>query len=97
MRRNGGLVAQRSHERFDIVIGKRGMVLDLVHLGFLRQKVVEMASQASWVLAIAITLHLGPVEDTLDAAANSAGGFSLGRPDWLKNLHHKAGVDRGDR
>src|SRR5262245_1178414 len=72
-------------------------MFDLVHLGFLRQQGVEVTTQTSWILAIAVPAHPGPVQDPLDTTANPACCLRLGCPDWLQHLHHQAGVDGGHR
>jgi hypothetical protein len=73
--------------------GQRGMVFDFVHLGFLRQQVIEVTAQAGRILALAIPLHFRPIQDTLDAAPHPAGGLGLANPDRPQHLHHEAGVD----
>src|SRR5262245_27591810 len=62
-----------------------------------REEMVEMAAPPRRVLAAAKLADLGPIQDALDAAANSARRLRLRRPDRLEHLQHQGRVDRPDR
>src|SRR5215469_15342854 len=60
------LSSELAHERTDLRIGQRPVVLDPSDLGFPRQQVFEMAAPASRVLTLPVAACRGPVEDCFD-------------------------------
>jgi hypothetical protein len=85
--------AQLDHERGDLVIRQRRMMLDTANLATTRQQVFEMAAPARRVFASAITARRRPIDDRFDAAAHPAGGFGLRGPDRLQRSHDEPDVD----
>src|SRR5215472_14162501 len=73
------------------------MMPDAPYLGASRQKLVEVAAPLRGVLPLAQAQGFCPVQDRLDAAADTTGRFGLLGPDRLQNLEHESGVDRAHR
>jgi hypothetical protein len=57
-----------------------------------REQIIGLATPAGWILPVAKAS--GPVEDTLDAAAQPARGLQPRAPDRLQHLHNEPDIDR---
>src|SRR5262249_17054081 len=68
-------------------------MLDLPHLSFGGQQVVEVPAPSGRVLARAIAAHLGPVEHSFHAPAHPRGCLGLPGPDRFEHLEHEPGID----
>ena len=88
------LLPQLGHERGDLGIGQRRMVLDPPHLRSRRQQVFEMAAPPRRVLALPVAARGRPIENHFDPAAHPARGFGLLGPDRLERLQHQPDIDR---
>jgi hypothetical protein len=66
------------------------MMLDARDLRSWGQQRPEVTAPAGRVLALAVALHLCPIEDFLDAPAQARSGLGLHRPDWLQHPHDSA-------
>lgn len=71
-------------------------MLDLVNFPLRRQKRIQMAFPARGILALPIPFHLGPIEDRLDPAAQTARGLCLRRPDRSQRLQYMIRRDSSD-
>src|SRR5665648_263071 len=73
---------------------QRRMMTHLLDLRARRKKLVKVPSPSGWVLAIAISADLRPVEYAFDTSTKPPCGLRLCFPDRFKHLHNKPDVDR---
>src|SRR3954451_8959052 len=69
------------------------MVLHPTHLSRAREQVVEVSAPTRRVVAVPIAADLCPIQNTLNATANSCCCLGLGRPNGFENSHYEADVD----
>jgi len=91
--RHAPLLAKLDHERRNIRIGQRSMMLDLRNLATRGQQIVEVTSLAGGVQPRTELANRRPIQDRLNATAN----LRLGVPDRLQHLHYKRRIDGGHR
>jgi hypothetical protein len=85
------LPAQGLHEGWDLAVVQGAMMLYRRHLRPGRQKMIEMAFPAPWVLTLAMPEHLRVVQHLLYASADLRRCLRLGHPNGLENRKHVLG------
>ena len=88
---------QLRHERGDLGIGQRRVMLNPAHLGFLRQQVFQMAAPARWIFALAPTPRGRVIENAFDPAADPRSRLGLLGPDRFERPHDQPDINRANR